>query len=1324
MKIDKPTYEELEKRILELEVENRKISESLFLFQYIVENLPFGVHIFDENGFSWKINNKQKELLGLSDAEEGTEKFNILTDEFSISTGASKNYTEVYSGKTIQNECEYDLGIEINQWNTKKEKCIFHETIFPVEIDNKVKYAIAVLQDITENKTHEGLLLDQNVEYESLNEELTQTIEELTETKFRIEKSEEKFRKAFFTNPEAITINHLDTGRYVSVNQGFVKMLEHSESETIGNTSLELNIWTNPEDRNEFINILKKNGLVDNLEARFTTKSGKIVEALVSSVIIDIEGENHILTITRNVTENKRKESQIIGLSNIIKNSINEIYIFDIKTLKFIFINNSAFNNLGYTRDELFNLTPIDIKPEINFDKFNRIISPLLNNETNQIYFETIHQRKDETTYPVSVNLQITDFEGKKCFVAFINDITERRKNEKEINERTLELNNFFDCALDLLCIANTDGYFIRLNKEWENVLGYKIEELENQKFVDFIHPEDLEPTIKTIRELSDQNKIINFVNRYKCKNGDYKWIEWKSYPYGNKIYAAARDITEKRLFDEKLQKSINLLNNIAAQVPGVVYQYRLFPDGSSCFPYSSPGMYDIYEVTSEEVVIDASKVFTRIHPDDYDYIVESITYSSKNQTLYSSDFRVILPKQGLRWRHCDAKPELLDDGSTLWHGIITDITEKKLAEEKIREQQLLFETMFNTINDGVVITDTNKQIMFANAGMKSTFGYLPEELIGKSAELLYGDIKEFSTNGEFVFHENSSNSNNVYTTLYKNKLNHTFPGETFGAKLYDAKGTWIGNLGIMRNISERIKYIQELQLAKKEAEQNEKQFAAAFYSHPFPLSIITIPEGKILAVNDVCCNFYGYTREQILNSSTEDLQIWDDDSSRRKALQEIASTGKLKLLEAKARIASGEIRTILLSAESIVWKEKNCIITSTIDITERKLLELELIKAKEKAEESDRLKTAFLQNMSHEIRTPMNAIMGFSELLAYNFDSKPKLEYYSEIINLRCNDLLTIIDDILDIAKIESGLLSAKIENCSISKLFGELTMSFSELQKRQKKQHINLNIHEGQPADINLQTDIGKLKQILINLIGNALKFTSQGSIEVSYRVDNSQYITFFVSDSGIGIPYDKQNAIFERFIQVEQGPNRMYGGTGLGLSIVKGLVELLNGKLWLNSEPGKGTTFYFTIPLINYDIPETPQVAETIPTSYDFRTKTVLIVEDDKFNAEYIREILLNTGLNLLHAEFGKEAIQLAISHQPDLILMDIGLPDMSGYDAIHEIKLHSPHLKIIAQTAYAAEEDKLKAIDTGCIDYLSKPLKQNLLLSMIKKHLSQS
>lgn len=362
---------------------------------------------------------------------------------------------------------------------------------------------------------------------------------------------------------------------------------------------------------------------------------------------------------------------------------------------------------------------------------------------------------------------------------------------------------------------------------------------------------------------------------------------------------------------------------------------------------------------------------------------------------------------------------------------------------------------------------------------------------------------------------------------------------------------------------------------------------------------LILNKSGKIIYCNNYFLCQTGYINEELI------YQDWFEFFAEKQMIQNEKEAFNLSIkkeeryfnFEKYIITKDGDKLWVSWNNSFVFDKEKN--ITGLIcfgeNITQRKIAEdafkdalnnqkhiiVQLEESKAKAEESDKLKTAFLQNMSHEIRTPMNAIMGFSELLVHYYNDKEKLEQFSNIINQRCEDLLAIINDILDIAKIESGQHNLKLEECNLENLFDELKLFFTEFQKKVNKENIEFRIIDSCPTEgCIIITDKIKLKQILINLINNAYKFTNNGSIEVGCTL-NGNNLHFYVSDTGIGIPLDKQKIIFDRFTQVQFDIKN--GGTGLGLSIVKGLVKLLGGTIGLKSEYGKGSTFSFTIPYI---------------------------------------------------------------------------------------------------------------------------------------------
>jgi CheY-like chemotaxis protein len=381
------------------------------------------------------------------------------------------------------------------------------------------------------------------------------------------------------------------------------------------------------------------------------------------------------------------------------------------------------------------------------------------------------------------------------------------------------------------------------------------------------------------------------------------------------------------------------------------------------------------------------------------------------------------------------------------------------------------------------------------------------------------------------------------------------------------------------------------------------------------------------------------------------------------------------------------------------------------------------LIKAKEKAEESDRLKTAFLHNISHEIRTPMNAIAGFSGFLNDPDLDTEKRAHFTNIIVQSCDQLLSIISDIVSIATIEAGQETITEKEVDINVTLRQLYEQFLSMAE---KKNVCLNLAPYSTNDKNIIiSDEAKLTKVLINLIGNALKFTNEGSVNFGCTVletEDTPYIQFFVEDSGIGIPTEMHEEIFKRFRQVESTAARQFGGSGLGLSISKAYVELLGGKIWLNSESGKGSTFYFTIP---YKKAKKNTFAEKTPENKSNKEirehATLLIAEDEDSNFMLLEELLSDLNINIIRATNGLEAVVICKNKHIDLVLMDIKMPVMDGYEATKQIRELMPDLPIIAQTAYRTDADKNKALACGCNSFISKPIKPELFISIIKDYL---
>jgi hypothetical protein len=388
-------------------------------------------------------------------------------------------------------------------------------------------------------------------------------------------------------------------------------------------------------------------------------------------------------------------------------------------------------------------------------------------------------------------------------------------------------------------------------------------------------------------------------------------------------------------------------------------------------------------------------------------------------------------------------------------------------------------------------------------------------------------------------------------------------------------------------------------------------------------------------------------------------------------------------------------------------------------DITERKKMIDELIAAKEKAEESDRLKSAFLANMSHEIRTPMNGIFGFTSLLlAPDLSSEQRTDFIN-IVHKSGERMLNTVNDIIEISKIEAGLVSMNITPVSVNECLNE-TKDFFSLEAEQKG--LQLSLTNKLPYDHpDILIDKNKLDSILANIVKNAIKFTDRGTIELGCNLQESK-MGFYVKDTGIGIPLSRQEAVFNRFEQADIADNRAYEGSGLGLALAKSYVEMMGGEIWLESEVGVGSTFFFTIP--NNATRNEPQDSEdktTIHLSKVNQTLMVLIVDDDEVGLMLLETILAKNGIKSISVFNGIEAVK-AVEENPDLslILMDIKMPVMNGIEATRHIRKINPTIPILAQTAHALPGEKAMIIDAGCNDYISKPIRQNELLKLIYTH----
>ena len=511
----------------------------------------------------------------------------------------------------------------------------------------------------------------------------------------------------------------------------------------------------------------------------------------------------------------------------------------------------------------------------------------------------------------------------------------------------------------------------------------------------------------------------------------------------------------------------------------------------------------------------------------------------------------------------------------------------------------------------------------------------------------------------------------------------------------------------------------KELQKSKEKSEESENKFRTVFKQHNSVQLLIDPANGNIVDVNQAACDFYGYSYQELTSIKIEDINQYS--KKLIKSEMQAAINNERNYFEFKHKLSNGTVRNVEVYSNPIQIDDKKHLISIIHDITARKIAEKELIKAKEHAEESDRLKSAFLSNMSHEIRTPMNGILGFSSLLKQPGLKGEEQQKYIQIIEKAGARMLNIINDIVSISSIESGLMKVDLQESNINE---QIEYIYTFFKPEVEAKGMELSFKNTLPSkEAIIKTDREKVFAILTNLVKNAIKYTNKGSIEFGYN-KKEDYIEFFVKDTGIGIPKDRQEAIFERFIQADLEDKMARQGAGLGLAISKAYVEMLSGKIWVESQEGKGSTFYFTIP---YN--------ETFKKEIDFENIDVgdgslnlnlkiLIAEDDESSSQFLTIILDEYAKEIINVINGNEAVELCRNNPDiDLILLDIQMPDLNGYEATRQIREFNKEVVIIAQTAYGLSGDREKALDAGCNDYISKPINENELDALIQKYFNK-
>lgn len=731
-----------------------------------------------------------------------------------------------------------------------------------------------------------------------------------------------------------------------------------------------------------------------------------------------------------------------------------------------------------------------------------------------------------------------------------------------------------------------------------------------------------------------------------------------------------------------------------------------------------SPGLQKILGLIPDQNGYELELIYEKVHPDDIVRNQEQLNLLlTGDEYLYEIEYR-IRDKSG-KWQWYYNRGTVLkvnEEGKpVVIGGISMDISGPSTRLLAKVEEKDKFEFIFKNTTEAVllfeVVNSRISGIRDANRAAQDLFGLKEEGAIHQLLEK-FADDKMLGPGGEMLQQIRARGF-----TQFEKKLKLA-GGETkwleFTAHAFKLTGEEL----ILAIVSDRTSGRK----AEAALRETERLYRTLFEAANDRIGLFTL-DGKALLLNSAFYESLGFTREEFMLLEQNELTHPDDvkrlEEEGKVMFEKGFSSHEYRVRHKKGHYLDMSSKLVLIRGEE---GEPDLVLFIMRDITERKKTIKELEEAKEQAVESDQLKSAFLANMSHEIRTPMNSIIGFSNLLNQSGLKEELREIYVQRIISNSELLLTLISDIIDLAKIESGQLTIIFGRLNISELIIDMEQYAHDEAVRLQKDQIEIKTFL-EVDDCEIETDVIRIAQVLKNLINNAVKFTEQGRIEIGCQVGESDdLISFYVKDTGIGISPEHFNVIFDQFRQLDGSNTRKFGGTGLGLAICKNLVKLMGGRIWLESEPGEGTTFYVELPVKakgaeNKYIPEKVKASESEGTG---KSISILAVDDEPDTLDLYLAMLTQMGHNVSLATTGYEALQILEQFPlPDLVLMNIQMPVMSGTDTLRLIKERYPDLKVVAQSAHALTGDRDRFLGEGYDHYLPKPFTKTELNKVISE-----
>ncbi|MBX3043315.1 MAG: PAS domain S-box protein [Candidatus Kapabacteria bacterium] len=1045
---------------------------------------------------------------------------------------------------------------------------------------------------------------------------------------------------------------------------------------------------------------------------------------IVSNIIKD--NFNRVLGYVYSLVDKTQEilaQNSILESENKFKSIFNGsnqgIMMVELEEMKIEIANEKACELFCYSCEVMQKMTLNEIVSDNSRTKIEDLFTEIIDSKKAEIHGLECITGQSEFIY-CDVNLGLINTKDGHFAVCFFNDVTEKIFANKKLYESITRFTQVTEISNELIWELNTEGCFTFINSVSENMLGYKPEEIIGKKYFFDFHPEeDREKYIVFAESVWKSGQTFrNFENVMIHRDGSLLYVLSSGAPYfdehGNILgyRGSDTDITEQRKYQDSLKFSESRFRNISECISDISFSCKMDSLNKPKIVWMIGATEKITGYTIEELI--KMECWGKIvHPEDLQTFDLNVVNIKRGETGFCK-IRLIAKDNSIVWVESFVKSSVYnsDSNNHIIFGALRDITHSQVAEELLERERTFFENLFRFSPEGIVLLDNQDRVLDCNIEFEKLFGFKKEEIKGLQInDLIVPD--NFKIEGQNLTNAVAIGKKIAFETKRQTKDGKLIDVSILGKPIIHTDGNQLAVYGIYRNISEQ----KLFENALKQSEEKNRAIVQA------------IPDLFFIIANDGTfrdCLVHDESRlylpkSQFMGKNVSDVMPEHVCKLFFNALDRLNQTNQIQIFDFNLVLNGSNLwyedRVLRINSEEILIISR--------DITDRKQIEDELITAKEKAEQSDRLKTSFLANMSHELRTPMSGIMGFTHLLA---DPNITAEEHSEFLSLleRSNKrLLNLINDILDLARIEAGKVDIVEDNFNINYLINDIAQLYYQSAAAKE---LNLEVFCSLiEDDAVIFSDQNKHHQIISNLVSNAIKFTEKGRIVIGYELIDD-FVEIYVSDTGTGISDEFLPSLFDRFRQEDTSFNRTYEGAGLGLSIVKGLVEILGGEIRVETKKEEGTKFSYTIPYKKSN--EKFEIGAKSVFEDDFgniidesKIFSILVAEDDLVNFLYIQKTLKRIkNVTLIHAENGRMAVDLFNLHSDiKLVLMDIKMPEMDGLTATKEILKQSPDAKIIAVTAYAQPDDRDDALDAGCIDYIAKPFLPEKLLEIVAKHL---